>query len=70
MANGGILNREDVITTARLTIVAASARVPLGLLVEHHVMCHMDTLRDGIVHAIHLRATLVANEDHLMTTVL
>jgi hypothetical protein len=36
---------------------------------EHHVVCHMDTLRYGIVHAILLGATLVAEEDNLATMV-
>jgi hypothetical protein len=71
LVDGRILQRrEDIITTAQLTIIATSAQVPLVLLVEHHVTRHMGTLPNGIAHAIRLGATLVADEDHLAATVL
>jgi hypothetical protein len=60
-ANSDVLHREDIVT--------ATAPVPLGLLVEHHVAHHMDVLREGIEHVVCLR-TLIADEDHLAVMVL
>jgi hypothetical protein len=70
LADGGTLHHEDIITVAWLTIVVASALVPLGLLIEHHITYHMDMVCDDIVHMLHHGATLVADENHFVATIL
>jgi hypothetical protein len=70
LADGGTLHHEDIVTVAWIAIVVASALVPLGLLIEHHITCHMDMVCDEIIHMVRLGATLVADENHLAATIL
>jgi hypothetical protein len=44
--------------------------VPLGLFVEHHIVCYMSVHCDGVISTIDLGSLLIANDDHLASMIL